>query len=224
MVTHIKVMWEIQNKYSAAFLLFLHLHFAEISPCARFIWFCVHGNLTLVEWHHHSTLHILQCLLHSWWWRRTPGWGLKSSRPLNNCSCHMLLKWTRPSCRVWPPSTGPPLILRNTWTESLLHSVRLSSWPHEKAHKGGMVKRNSKYFFIFSNSTLLVFSWLVEELDLLLHRVNDMVEFRIDAVLHEMSTTTLCVIPEDEPCTCEEFVNTTKVGSHLIYSKSVSEV
>lgn len=76
-----------------------------------------------------------------------------------------------------------------------------------------MVKLNSsvleKYFLVFSNATLVF--WLVEELDLLLHRVNDMVEFRIDAVLHEMSTTTLCVIPEDEPCTCEEFVNTTKV-------------
>ncbi|XP_056617792.1 dynein axonemal heavy chain 5 isoform X2 [Triplophysa dalaica] len=64
----------------------------------------------------------------------------------------------------------------------------------------------------------------LEELDLLLHRVNDMVEFRIDAVLHEMSTTTLCVIPEDEPCTCEEFVNTTKElcikGAQTLHTKS----
>ncbi|XP_044063805.1 dynein axonemal heavy chain 5 isoform X5 [Siniperca chuatsi] len=41
-------------------------------------------------------------------------------------------------------------------------------------------------------------------------RVNDLVEFRIDAVLQEMSGSTLCVLPEDEPVTCEEFVQTTR--------------
>ncbi|XP_026149068.1 dynein heavy chain 5, axonemal isoform X2 [Mastacembelus armatus] len=48
------------------------------------------------------------------------------------------------------------------------------------------------------------------ELELLMDRVNDLVEFRIDAVLQEMSTSTLCVLPEDEPVTCEEFVQTTR--------------
>ncbi|KAM7382615.1 hypothetical protein PAMP_002338 [Pampus punctatissimus] len=48
------------------------------------------------------------------------------------------------------------------------------------------------------------------DLELLLDRVNDLVEFRIDAVLQEMSTSTLCVLPEDEPVTCEEFVQTTR--------------
>lgn len=42
-------------------------------------------------------------------------------------------------------------------------------------------------------------------------RVNDLVEFRIDAVLQEMSGSTLCILPADEPVTCEEFVQTTKV-------------
>nr|XP_055066586.1 dynein axonemal heavy chain 5 [Misgurnus anguillicaudatus] len=64
----------------------------------------------------------------------------------------------------------------------------------------------------------------LEELDLLLHRVNDLVEFRIDAVLQEMSTATLCVIPEDEPRTCEEFVHTTKdlciKGAQMLHTKS----
>lgn len=43
-------------------------------------------------------------------------------------------------------------------------------------------------------------------------RVNDLVEFRIEAVLQEMSISTLCVLPEDEPVTCEEFVQTTRVN------------
>ncbi|XP_033984034.1 dynein heavy chain 5, axonemal isoform X2 [Trematomus bernacchii] len=47
-------------------------------------------------------------------------------------------------------------------------------------------------------------------LELTMDRVNDLVEFRIDAVLQEMSSSTLCVLPEDEPVTCEEFVQTTR--------------
>lgn len=47
-------------------------------------------------------------------------------------------------------------------------------------------------------------------------RVNDLVEFRIDAVLQEMSVATLCFLPEDHPVTCEEFVKTTRViGNEL---------
>uniref|UniRef100_A0A3Q2U3D3 Dynein axonemal heavy chain 5 n=1 Tax=Fundulus heteroclitus TaxID=8078 RepID=A0A3Q2U3D3_FUNHE len=48
------------------------------------------------------------------------------------------------------------------------------------------------------------------DLELLIDRVNDLVEFRIDAVLQEMSASTLCVLPEDQPVTCEEFVKTTR--------------
>uniref|UniRef100_A0A8C1CTU1 Dynein, axonemal, heavy chain 5 n=1 Tax=Cyprinus carpio carpio TaxID=630221 RepID=A0A8C1CTU1_CYPCA len=65
---------------------------------------------------------------------------------------------------------------------------------------------------------------IITDLELLLQRVNDLVEFRIDAVLHEMSTITLCVLPEDEPCTCEEFVQTTKElcikGAQMLHTKS----
>lgn len=42
-------------------------------------------------------------------------------------------------------------------------------------------------------------------------RVNDLVEFRIEAVLQEMCGSTLCILPEDEPVTIEEFVQTTRV-------------
>ncbi|XP_014864164.1 PREDICTED: dynein heavy chain 5, axonemal [Poecilia mexicana] len=48
------------------------------------------------------------------------------------------------------------------------------------------------------------------DLELLIDRVNDLVEFRIDAVLQEMNAATLCVLPEDQPITCEEFVKTTR--------------
>lgn len=44
-----------------------------------------------------------------------------------------------------------------------------------------------------------------------MNRVNDLVEFRIDAVLQEMTASTLCVLPDDEPVTCEQFVQTTRV-------------
>lgn len=44
-------------------------------------------------------------------------------------------------------------------------------------------------------------------------RVNDLVEYRIEAVLQEMSGSTLCILPEDEPVTSEEFVRTTRVNT-----------
>lgn len=48
-------------------------------------------------------------------------------------------------------------------------------------------------------------------LELLLDRVNDLVEFRIDAVLQDMNRVPLCMLPEDEPLSCEEFLQKTKV-------------
>ncbi|XP_075868615.1 dynein axonemal heavy chain 5 isoform X3 [Nelusetta ayraudi] len=48
------------------------------------------------------------------------------------------------------------------------------------------------------------------DLELLMDRVNDLVEYRIEAVLQEMSGSTLCMLPEDEPVTSEEFVRTTR--------------
>ncbi|XP_076010940.1 dynein axonemal heavy chain 5 isoform X2 [Genypterus blacodes] len=47
------------------------------------------------------------------------------------------------------------------------------------------------------------------DLELLMDRVNDFVKFRIVDVLEEMSRSTLCALPEDDPVTCEEFVQTT---------------
>ncbi|CAL8248584.1 unnamed protein product [Lota lota] len=62
------------------------------------------------------------------------------------------------------------------------------------------------------------------DLELLMDRVNDLVEFRIDAVLQEMSATPLCVLPDDEPFTCEEFVQTTRdlciKGAQSLHTKS----
>ncbi|XP_075442369.1 dynein axonemal heavy chain 5 isoform X3 [Ascaphus truei] len=62
------------------------------------------------------------------------------------------------------------------------------------------------------------------ELELLLNRVNDLVEFRIDAVLQEMSATPLCNLPNEEPLTCEEFLQMTKElcskGALTLHSRS----
>ncbi|CDQ81047.1 unnamed protein product [Oncorhynchus mykiss] len=55
-------------------------------------------------------------------------------------------------------------------------------------------------------------------------RVNDLVEFRIDAVLQEMSGATLWVLPLEEPFSCEEFVQTTRElcikGAQSLHAKS----
>ncbi|KAF7655270.1 hypothetical protein LDENG_00058640 [Lucifuga dentata] len=48
------------------------------------------------------------------------------------------------------------------------------------------------------------------DLELLIDRVNDLMKFRIADVLQEMSRSILCVLPEDEPVICEEFVHTTR--------------
>lgn len=51
----------------------------------------------------------------------------------------------------------------------------------------------------------------LEDLELLMIRANELTEFRIDAVLQEMATTTLCQLPGDEPWTVEEFLSNTEV-------------
>ncbi|KAM9637240.1 dynein axonemal heavy chain 5 [Morphnus guianensis] len=62
-------------------------------------------------------------------------------------------------------------------------------------------------------------------LELLLDRVNDLVEFRIDAVLQDMDRVPLCMLPEDEPLSCEEFLQKTKElcvkGSRTLHLKSL---
>lgn len=56
----------------------------------------------------------------------------------------------------------------------------------------------------------------LEDLELLMIRANELTEFRIDAVLQEMATTTLCQLPGDEPWTVEEFLSNTEVNHHCL--------
>ena len=63
--------------------------------------------------------------------------------------------------------------------------------------------------------SLLFFS--KEALELLIDRVSDLIEFRIDAILEEMSSTPLCQLPREEPLTCEEFLQMTKVIRRLMF-------
>ncbi|XP_069770267.1 dynein axonemal heavy chain 5 isoform X3 [Narcine bancroftii] len=64
----------------------------------------------------------------------------------------------------------------------------------------------------------------LEELELLLNRVNDLIEFRIDAVLQDMSTIQLCKLPEEDPIPCDEFVQETKdlcmKAAQVLHNKS----
>uniref|UniRef100_A0A672U8C5 Dynein axonemal heavy chain 5 n=1 Tax=Strigops habroptila TaxID=2489341 RepID=A0A672U8C5_STRHB len=66
---------------------------------------------------------------------------------------------------------------------------------------------------LFQNSKLVLNLLFASKagLELLLDRVNDLVEFRIDAVLQEMTRVPLCELPDDEPLSCEEFLQKTKV-------------
>ncbi|XP_046324256.1 dynein axonemal heavy chain 5 isoform X2 [Marmota monax] len=64
----------------------------------------------------------------------------------------------------------------------------------------------------------------IKDLELLLDRVNDLIEFRIDAILEDMSGTLLCQLPQEEPLTCEEFLQMTKDlcvnGAQILHFKS----
>ena len=53
----------------------------------------------------------------------------------------------------------------------------------------------------------------LKEVELLIDRANDLVKFRIEAVLQEMSNTPLCELPSDAPWTIEKFLKNTEVGS-----------
>nr|XP_032816356.1 dynein heavy chain 5, axonemal isoform X1 [Petromyzon marinus] len=62
------------------------------------------------------------------------------------------------------------------------------------------------------------------ELELLLDRANDLIEFRIEAVLREMSATPLCSLPTGEPWSCDEFLRSVQdlcaKGSQTLQSRS----
>jgi len=46
----------------------------------------------------------------------------------------------------------------------------------------------------------------------MLDRANDLITYRIDSVLNEISTMSLCDLPEDEPITPDEFLHNTEVN------------
>nr|XP_044988409.1 dynein axonemal heavy chain 5 [Jaculus jaculus] len=64
----------------------------------------------------------------------------------------------------------------------------------------------------------------IKNLELLLDRVNDLIEFRIEAILEEMGSTPLCQLPHEEPLTCEAFLQMTKDlcvnGAQMLHFKS----
>ncbi|XP_013370435.1 PREDICTED: dynein heavy chain 5, axonemal isoform X2 [Chinchilla lanigera] len=64
----------------------------------------------------------------------------------------------------------------------------------------------------------------IKDLELLLHRARDLIEFRIDAVLEDMGSIPLCQLPQVEPLACEEFLQMTKDlcvnGAQILYFKS----
>jgi dynein heavy chain len=49
----------------------------------------------------------------------------------------------------------------------------------------------------------------------MLDRANDLITFRIDAVLDEIATMSLCELPEDEPIPPQEFLQNTQVNFKL---------
>jgi dynein heavy chain len=52
------------------------------------------------------------------------------------------------------------------------------------------------------------------DLELLMDRANDLVEFRINAVLQDMTSTSLCELPDEEPWTVDHFLENTQVGTN----------
>lgn len=60
--------------------------------------------------------------------------------------------------------------------------------------------------------------------DLILSRANDLVAYRIEAILTDMSNTPLCEIPDEEPISIEEFVHRTEelceIGAAALQTKS----
>lgn len=55
----------------------------------------------------------------------------------------------------------------------------------------------------------------MDEFDLMLERANDLITFRIDAVLDEIATMSLCDLPEDEAIPPEEFLHHTQVNIRM---------
>ena len=54
------------------------------------------------------------------------------------------------------------------------------------------------------------------EVDLLIDRANDLVKYRIESILIEMTRVPLCELPTEIPWTIEEFVKRTEVGTCML--------
>ena len=52
----------------------------------------------------------------------------------------------------------------------------------------------------------------LREVELLIDRANDLVKFRIEAVLREMCNTPLCELPSNAPWTIDKFLKNTEVA------------
>ena len=55
-------------------------------------------------------------------------------------------------------------------------------------------------------------------LELLVDRIIDILEFRVDAVLRDIATTKLCQIPDDEPVSVQQFLSSTEVISDFLFT------
>lgn len=83
-----------------------------------------------------------------------------------------------------------------------------------------MLLLSLSHVYVFKEVVYLIcrsFVFPKEDLELLLDRVNDLIEFRINAILEEMSSLPLCQLPQEDPLTCEEFLQMTKVIRKLIF-------
>ena len=58
----------------------------------------------------------------------------------------------------------------------------------------------------------------MDEFNLMLERVNDLITDRIDAILDEIATMSLCDLPDDDVITPEEFYKHTQVN---LFSKEM---
>ena len=58
----------------------------------------------------------------------------------------------------------------------------------------------------------------LREVELLIDRANDLVKYRIENILIEMSTVPLSELPTETPWTIDEFVKRTEVSQDFIFS------
>lgn len=127
-----------------------------------------------------------------------------------------------PNLQVWvrvrqAEKSRKPVKERTRWENKVWNcgAERLESW----FYYGSFIKH--WFCFFFKAKCLISLTHFFfppkEDLELLLDRVNDWIEFRIDAILEEMSHMPLCRLPQEEPLTCEEFLQMTKVSRIFMF-------